>query len=75
MIKASVAVSSIALAGPALAALLLASSAHGQQPAAQQPEDRLAIVTPSFSIRARSPCAEPTSHGNARYSWISSGYG
>jgi phosphoglycerate transport regulatory protein PgtC len=57
MIKASPAASSIALAGLALAALLFTSSAHGQQPAAQQPEDRLTIVT-SFSKDLTAPYAQ-----------------
>ena len=60
MRKTSAGVSSItlaALAAPALAALLLASAAHGQQPAAQQPEDRLTIVT-SFSKDLTAPYAQ-----------------
>jgi ABC-type Fe3+ transport system substrate-binding protein len=57
MIKTSGVVSSIALAAPALAALLLVPSALAQQPAAQQPEDRLTIIT-SFSKDLTAPYAQ-----------------
>ena len=66
MIKTNGAVSSIALAAPALAALLLVPAALAQQPVAQQPEDRLTIVQPedrltivtSFSKDLTAPYAQ-----------------